>query len=172
MNTEVLSVIILFLQTGILIGQLLLSKRINDQSQSKEKGYFIIEKTNFRTLERYQDRFVNQYLFSKETIINLELVGESDVVLKSSKLSIDGREQSNDSVPGEIFYSRDNRFNCLAQVINFNSFHLQKDYVDITIIYNMENLTGYKYSEIIELRFDKKENELWNLSRFNIKFQK
>ena len=40
------NIVILFVQAFILIGQLRLSKKINDQVMTREKGYFLVEKTN------------------------------------------------------------------------------------------------------------------------------
>ena len=43
---EIWNVVILLIQALILIGQLKLSKKINNQVMTREKGYFLIEKTN------------------------------------------------------------------------------------------------------------------------------
>ena len=40
------NIVILFVQAFILIGQLRLSKKINDQVMTREKGYFLVEKIN------------------------------------------------------------------------------------------------------------------------------
>ena len=42
------NIVILFVQAFILIGQLRLSKKINDQVMTREKGYFLVEKTNLK----------------------------------------------------------------------------------------------------------------------------
>lgn len=46
-KAEIWNVIILFTQAAILIGQLILSRKINQQTISREKGYFIIQKKQY-----------------------------------------------------------------------------------------------------------------------------
>lgn len=53
---ETWNVVILLVQVVILIGQLLLSRQINKQTTSKEKGYFIIDKTNATVTEENRRR--------------------------------------------------------------------------------------------------------------------
>ena len=60
-KAEIWNVIILFTQAAILIGQLILSLKINQQTISREKGYFIIQKSNIPTIKGEEVRFLDQF---------------------------------------------------------------------------------------------------------------
>lgn len=168
-----LNVVILFLQTVILIGQLWLSQKINEQSLSKEKGYFVIEDTNYRTVADQQFRYKNQFHLEEETYINFELIGDSDVIVCSSALKINGIIQSCECIPRDSYFARDSRFNILAQKFAFSEKQLQENKIDIILSFELKNVSGYKYGEIITMQFEKKEgSHLWYLKKYNMTFAK
>lgn len=171
---EFLNLVIIALQTLIIFMQFCLSKKINDQGFSKDKGYFIIEKTNYRTVEEYQYKFTDQFQLSDETFIDFELVGDSDVILHSSNIEINGVHQSCDQIPRETYFSRASRFNKLTQKFNFSEQQLREKKIDVVLSYKLENVAGYKYCETIIMQFEKEKDEekFWDLKKYNMTFSK
>ena len=53
--------IILIIQAIILMGQLALSWKIHQQAISRDKGFFVIEKSNYITLPEVNERFERKF---------------------------------------------------------------------------------------------------------------
>ena len=81
-KAEIWNVIILFTQAAILIGQLILSRKINQQTISREKGYFIIQKSNIPTIKGEEVRFLDQFNLNDGIGIGFYCI-KADVILKS-----------------------------------------------------------------------------------------
>ena len=119
--------IILLVQVVILIGQLLLSRKINIQTISREKGYFLIEKTNAQAPEKELYRFRDQFDLLSNRGIGFHVI-KGDVVLRSSTYSIDGIAYQIEK-PIDTFFTEHNRFNKLTILLDLKEYHLQKDYL-------------------------------------------
>ena len=86
-KAEIWNVIILFTQAAILIGQLILSRKINQQTILREKGYFIIQKSNIPTIKGEEVRFLDQFNLNDGIGIGFSCI-KADGFLKRSKENI------------------------------------------------------------------------------------
>ena len=111
-TADILDAVILLTQAFILIGQLLLSRKINQQTISKEKGYFLIEKTNIPTIKGEEGRFRDQFNLKDGGSIGFHAI-KADVILCSSIHSVNGIIYETEK-PSDAFYTEDNRFNKLS----------------------------------------------------------
>lgn len=170
-TADILDAVILLTQAFILIGQLLLSRKINQQTISKEKGYFLIEKTNIPTIKGEEGRFRDQFNLKDGGIIGFHAI-KADVILCSSIHSVNGIIYETEK-PSDAFYTEDNRFNKLSVSLGLKEPDYQKDYLDIEVIFNLKNSAGYKYKETVNIRFQKMENDSWYyISKYNMSFDK
>lgn len=170
-KAEIWNVIILLTQAAILVGQLLLSRKINQQTISKEKGYFLIEKTNIQTVEGQERRFRDQFDLKKGGIIGFHAI-KADVILRSSVHSVNGIMYETEK-PSDAFYTEDNRFNKLLVPLGLKESDYQKDYLDIEVVFNLKNSAGYKYKETVNIRFQKIENDSrYRIGKYNMSFDK
>ena len=81
-TSEILNICVLIAQAFILIGQLRLSQKINNQTISKEKGYFLIEQTNMPVKENDKGRFRNVFDLKNNRGIGFYTI-KADVILRS-----------------------------------------------------------------------------------------
>ncbi len=165
-KAEIWNVIILLTQAAILIGQLLLSRKINNQTISREKGYFLIEKTNIQTVEGQEGRFRDQFDLKDGGVIGFHAI-KADVILCSLTYSVDGITYQTEK-PVDGFFTEDNRFNKLTVLLHLKEADYKKDYLDIQIIFNLKNTVGYKYAETVNIRLSKIENKIENDSQYKI----
>ena len=165
-KAEIWNVIILLTQATILIGQLLLSRKINRQNITREKGYFLIEKTNIQTVEGQEGRFRDQFDLKDGGVIGFHAI-KADVILCSLTYSVDGITYQTEK-PVDGFFTEDNRFNKLTVLLHLKEADYKKDYLDIQIIFNLKNTVGYKYAETVNIRLSKIENKIENDSQYKI----
>lgn len=85
-----MSDIILLIQAIILVGKLILSRKINQQTFARDKGFFIIEETNYITFPEYQERFRDKFVLTQDNGISFYVSCNSDIIVCSSELIIDG----------------------------------------------------------------------------------
>ena len=156
---DIWNVIILFIQALILIGQLILSHRINKQTISREKGYFLIEKSNIFTMEGDQRTVRDTFELKKDGGIGFHAI-KADVILRSLSYSVDGVIYETTS-PIDGFFTEDNRFNKLTISFRLKEADLQKEYLDVKFIFNLQNTVGYQYTETVDIRFTKMKNISW-----------
>lgn len=170
-KAEIWNVIILLTQAAILIGQLLLSRKINQQTISREKGYFLIEKTNMPTIKGEEGRFRDQFNLKSSSGIGFH-AKKADVILRSSTYSVNGVTYQTEK-PSDAFYTEDNRFNKLIVLLDLKESDFQKDYLDIEFVFKLRNTVGYEYTETINARFSKMEDASWHyISKYNMSFDK
>lgn len=167
--------IILIIQAIILMGQLALSWKIHQQAISRDKGFFVIEKSNYITLPEVKERFERKFDLTNDDGISFYVSGNSDIIVCSAKLIIDGVIQNNLYMPNDVFFTLDERFNTFTQEINLNDSQLNKDYLEIKLELKLKNICGYKYTEIIEMRFTKDADNyishFWTLTKYNMFFK-
>ena len=169
-QSEICNVIILIIQALILLGQLRLSKRMYKDDISKEKGYFIIEETNYEHPDRahYRDKFK----LDSKTVIGFNLAGNSDTIIEGSKTIVNGITVAENVIPQNTIFTLDKRFNRYAHEILFSDNCLKQDSIDITIIFSLKNNRGYRYSETVIIEFENEHDiydcKFWRLSKYNM----
>lgn len=170
-TADILDAVILLTQAFILIGQLLLTWKINQQAISQEKGYFLIRKSNIPIAEGQERRVNNQYDLKDGGEIGFYVI-KADVILRSLTYSVDGITYQTDK-PVEGFFTEDNRFNGLTVLLHLKESDYKKDYLDIQIVFNLKNTVGYKYTETVDMRLSKMENNSrYYISKYNMSFDK
>lgn len=88
-TTEIWNIVILLIQALILIGQLKLSKKINNQAMTREKGYFLIEKTNLDIPKENENDFRDRFNLRTKGKIGFHVI-KADVILLSATCIVDG----------------------------------------------------------------------------------
>lgn len=88
-TTEIWNIVILLIQALILIGQLKLSKKINNQAMTREKGYFLIEKTNLDIPKENENDFRDRFNLRTKGKIGFHAI-KADVILLSATCIVDG----------------------------------------------------------------------------------
>lgn len=169
-NTAILNVIILAVQLILIWGQLHLSRKINKQTLSREKGYFLLSETNLPHLQGEDARYRDQFDLSSP--IGFYLTGGSDVIIRGSDLSIDGRKYT-DAMPRNVYFTLDKRANRFLVNLELKETELQKDYIDVDFYFRLKNPYGYNYIEKTYTRFRKSQecDKTWTLERYNIIFE-
>lgn len=167
---EICNVIILIIQAIILLGQLRLSKRMYKDDISKEKGYFIIEETNYEHPNRAH--FRNLFVIESKTNIGFDLVGNSDTILKGSRTIVNGVTIEENTIPRNIIFTLNQRFNEYEHELLLSDNCLRKDDIDIIIIFFLKNTRGYNYSETITMKLKKQHDmcdcKFWKLDEYNM----
>ncbi|MDE6253988.1 MAG: hypothetical protein K2M78_15370 [Lachnospiraceae bacterium] len=168
---EIWNVIILFTQAAILIGQLLLSRKINQQTISKEKGYFLIENTNIPTIKGEEEIFRDKFNLNDGITIGFYCI-KTDVILRSTSYSVNGVTYEIGQ-PVDVFFTEDNRFNKLEVLLDLKESDLKKDYLDIEFVFKLRNTVGYEYTETVRVRFSKMKDAPWHyIKKYNMSFDK
>lgn len=153
-----------------------LSKQINKQDISREKGYFILEETNLRKKEAEDfKRFVGMFaLDDPYNPLHFRLYGNGDIFLLSEQIIIDGITVKNNE-PLETFfsiYSQDTSIGRLGILLPLRESDKKKLRLDVEIILKMKNIMGNVYVERIILQFERQETgREWYLRRRNTYFQ-
>ncbi len=150
-----------------------LSKQINRQDISREKGYFILEETNLRKKEDEDyRRFVG--LFELSNPLHFRLHGNGDIFLLKEQIIIDGVTVKC-SEPLETFfsiYSQDTFVGRFGTIIPLREFDKEKATLNVEIILKMKNIMGNVYTEKLELEFERNEiSGMWYLKRRKTYFQ-
>lgn len=168
-TVEVWNVVILLVQAFILIGQLKLSKKINNQVLTREKGYFLIETTNLIIPKEDENKFRDQFDLRNKGKIGFHVI-KADVILLSATCIIDGITYKRGQ-PEEGFYTEDNRFNKFLVFLDLRESDFEKEHLDVEFIFNLKNVAGYKYTEIVNAQFSKMETDhLWEITKYNMRF--
>lgn len=153
-----------------------LSKQINKQDISREKGYFILEETNLRQKEAEDfKRFVGMFVLDNPVYpLRFRLYGNGDVFLLSEKIIIDGITVKNNE-PLETFfsiYTQDTSIGRYGIMLPLRECDKKKPRLNIEIILKMKNIMGNVYIERIELEFERLETgREWYLRKRNTTFQ-
>ena len=169
-HTELLSIIVLLFQLILIWEQLCLSKKLDKQAASREKGYFIIEETNLPHRKEDHARYKDQ--FNVLTGIGFYVSGNCDVIIKDSSYCIDGKMYMN-GIPNNSYFTLDKRANVLRVDLVLEPIDLKKNYMDIEFRFLLENPSQYSYTEITTTRFTKVEGlpDTWKLTKYNIVFE-
>lgn len=170
-KAEIWNVIILLTQALILIGQLILSRKINQQTISREKGYFLIEESNIPTIEEEETRVRDQFKLNHGNGIGFYAI-KADVILRSISYSVNGITYEIGQ-PVDGFFTENSRFNKLKVLLDLKKPDFQKDYLDIEFVFKLRNTVGYEYIETVTARFSKMENvPYYYMSKYNMFFDK
>lgn len=170
MNSQIWEIIIAGLSVIIASLQFKLSKQINFQNISKEKGYFIIEETNIRKKddEDYK-KFIGK--FDLNNAICFRLCGNGDVFLLREQIIINGIVVKNKELLESFFsiYAQDVPYGILIPLKKIDN---EKPRLDIEITLKLKNIMGNIYTEKILLKFMKKNYEKeWVLQKSNTTFE-
>lgn len=169
-QSEVCNVIILIIQAFILLGQLHLSKKMHKDDISKQKGYFVIEETNYAHPDREQ--FRDKFVLKPNTVIGFNLIGDSDTIIVGSKTVVNGMTIEENVIPQNTIFTLDKRFNKCIHEISFSENCLAQDKIDVTIVFSLKNNRDYKYSETIIMEFENEHDiddcKFWKLSKYNM----
>ena len=169
-NTAILNVIILAFQLILIGGQLYLAWKINKQTTSRDKGYFLLTETNLPHLPGEDARYRNE--FDLASPIGFYVTGGSDVIVRGSNISIDGRNHT-DAIPRNVYFTLDKRANRYRVDLELKETDLQKDYVDVEFNFRLKNPYGYRYTEKTTTRFRRlqERDSCWSLEKYNIVFE-
>ena len=97
---------------------------------------------------------------------------KGDVILRGFSYSIDGVTYQTDNLV-ETFYTEDKRFNGMTVILNLKDYHFKKEYLDIEFVFSLKNTVGYKYKELVNMRFLKmKDSDWYIIKRYNMSFDK
>lgn len=166
---EIWNVVILLIQALILIGQLKLSKKINNQVMTREKGYFLIEKTNLDIPK--ENDFRDRFNLRNKGKIGFYVI-KADVILLSATCIVDGITYKKGQSEEEGFFTEDNRFNKFLVFLDLRESDFEKEHLEVKFIFGLRNVAGYKYTEIVDVRFSKIENDdLWKITKYNMRFE-
>lgn len=163
-------IIIAGLSVVIACLQLRLSKQINRQNISKEKGYFIVEETNLRKKEAEDyKRCIGLFDLNKE--LRFQLCGNGDIFLLKKQIIINGITVDNQE-PLETFFSIYTQDSPFGILLPLNDLDKEKPELDVEITLKLRNIMGNIYTEKILLEFQKRDitNE-WFLHRKNTSFR-
>lgn len=171
---EIWNVIILLVQATILIGQLLLSKQINKQTISKEKGYFIIDKTNAIVAEENESVVTGKFFLKSKNGISFYVAGNADVIVCGERYSINSIIRKNYTTPSNAYFTLDKRFNKYIVEIEISDNEEKQKQLDFEFIFKLQNVIGYKYAEKIDITFEKMEGQdsIWQIRKYNTMFLK
>lgn len=175
------NIINLLVQSVILIGQLLLTRQIHIQTISKEKGYFIIDKTNAVVSEENEKEVTGKFFLDSNNGIRFYVAGKADIIVCGEKYSINGIVHENDATPKNAYFTLDQRFNELIVEIKISDNERKQEQLDFEFIFKLKNAVGYKYAEKIDITFEKikisknavEENvSVWGIRKYNTTFLK
>lgn len=168
--SSICEIIIAGLSVIVACLQIRLSKQINEQTISREKGYFIIEATNIRNKENSDyKRCVG--LFDLDGPLHFKLYGNGDIFLLKQQIIINGIVVENHELL-ETFFSIHGQDAPFGILLPLKDSDKMKDRLDIEITLILRNITGYSYKQIIALRFEKRDDRNWFLKKKNTFFSK
>lgn len=154
---------------GVIVAclQIRLSKQINEQNISRDKGYFIVEETNIRE-KKDSDYKRCIGIFDLKTPLHFQLYGNSDVFLLKEQVKINGIIKDSKELLETFFslYSQESPYGILLPL---NEKDKEADRLDIDILLILKNINGYTYTEEISLVFSNNSSYDWILKKKNIK---
>lgn len=167
---EILEIIIAGLSVIIACMQLRLSKQINKQELTKEKGYFIIEKTNLRKKDAEDyDRFT--WLYDLKNALQFRLCGNGDVFLLREQIVVNNIVVEDHQLLETFFsiYDNNSHFGILLPLKSTYDTELR---LDVEIMLKLKNIMGNVYSEKIFLEFTRSTPQIeWTLHKMNTSFE-
>lgn len=168
------NVFILLVQAAILIWQVVLSRQIHRQTISKEKGYFIIDRTNAIVPEENKNDVVGIFNLKSKNGIRFYVSGNADVIVCDSRYSINGIVRKNYTTPSDAYFTLDDRFNKFIVEIEISDNEEKQKQLDFEFVFKLKNAIGYKYAEKIDVTFEKMENNdfIWKIRKYNTMFLK
>ena len=171
---EAWNVIILLVQAVILIWQVVLSRQIHRQTISKEKGYFIIDRTNAIVPEENKNDVAGIFNLKSKNGIRFYVSGNADVIVCDSRYSINGIVRKNYTTPSDAYFTLDDRFNKFIVEIEISDNEEKQKQLDFEFVFKLKNAIGYKYAEKIDVTFEKMENNdfIWKIRKYNTMFLK
>lgn len=151
--------------------QVRLSKQINEQNNSKEKGYFVTEYTNVRKRsDSDYKKFVRKFDLKNE--LRFYLSGNGDVFVLQRHIKVNGQIRESKELL-ETFFSKTLEEAPLSFPLPLLPKDEKNNNLDIEISFILKNVIGYKYMEKIYLEFERDRiDELWELKKLNINFEK
>lgn len=165
-----LEIVILVGQLLLAIGQLQLSRKINKQDLSLHKGYFLPKETNWlepkSSLARFHD------IFDLRQSLPFYVEGDDDIILHRIEIIVDGRSAIPQNMVYDTYYTRCPRFSTFYTDTFLRDADLKKDFLEVKMLMDLENTCGYRYKEEIEMGFTNEGDNMWRLSKFNIRFKK
>ena len=165
-----LEIVILAGQLLLAIGQLRLSRKIHNQDLSLHKGYFLIKETNWSAPKAELTRFRD--IFDLREGLPFYVEGDDDIILHRAIIVVDGRSVTPQNIVYDTYYTRNPRFSIFNTGIFLNDTNLKNTSLEVKLSMELENTCGYLYKEEIEMEFDNKGENMWRLSKFNIRFKK
>ncbi len=171
---EIWNIVILLVQAFILIMQLWLSRQIHIQTISKEKGYFIIDKTNAIVTEENESVVSGKFDLKSKNGIAFYVSGNADVIVCGERCSINGILRKNDASPSNAYFTLDERFNKYIVEIEITDNEEKQKQLDFEFIFKLKNAIGYKYTEKINVTFEKMKDDVsfWKIGKYNTMFLK
>ncbi len=171
------NIILAALEIILIAMQYKLSRKIDKQSQKKERGYFILQDSNlvkksmFESSEYKDVEYCNhvRYLYDLDGALPFWLRGNSDVFVNKRKIMVNNRIVENEDLL-DLFVSVIEQNECYGIIIPLNETEKKQKFIDVTIDIYIKSVLGCKYREIIILKFEKSPDELWRLVRRMIKF--
>lgn len=154
----------IIIQSVIIYKQLKVEEKNNQKSIKEEKGIFILEKTNVISDQENQKFFYNKYNLQDD--IKFRNVGNGHIILKGQKINTRDIEYTEGT-----FFTNLKDYSELNINLNLSPKDLEKDLIEVKIKLLLQNLSGYEYVEIIEIRFVREEDgeKIYNLENFNIR---
>lgn len=172
MNDNIWEMIITGLGVIIACLQLKLSKQINRQEITKERGYFLIEKTNLREKDDEDyNRFV--WLYDLDEALQFRLCGNGDVFILREQVIINNIIVD-DKQPRETFFSIYDDSSHYGILLPIESIDDELLRLDVEIILKLKNIMGNVYCEKISLEFTRRDKACkeWTLHKKNNSFSK
>ena len=167
---QFIEALILFLQVLVVYGQLQLSRKMNQQELQRNKGYFLIRKTNIPHLTEGEKHYRDY--FDLTIPLHFYVSGSDDILVSSSEIHVNGHIIRNPDVFNPVFFTRDERFDDMTIDIPLTDEERDKKELSISICLVLQNTVGYQYNERIEMKFEKQDNpeNWWKLTGFNLLF--
>ena len=156
---------------GVIIAclQLRLSKQIYRQEITKERGYFIIEKTNLRKKDADDyDKCADWY--DLKNALLFRLCGNGDVFLLREKIIINNIIVRDKQLLETFFsiYDGGSHYGILLPLKSTDNMLLR---LDVEIILELKNIMGNIYIEKILLEFRRDNEQMkWTLHKKNTSF--
>lgn len=167
---EILNIVIFMLQLFIIWRQLKLDDKINKQSLSRDKGYFIITDTNVPHMESETCRYRDSFDLRRRICFCLS--GKSDVSIKELNILVNERQEKLKAYE-DLYFTLEERNNILELNLDLRDWEFDEFFLNAVIRIHLENQCGYQYTEIMRMQFQKRGGfgADWYLTKYNILFE-
>jgi len=165
----VLQLVILAFQLFIYWRQLELTKKIENNHNSSQKGYFIITDNNMPLHPELVTKLKHHY--DMRNPFTFKNIGNDIIILELYKITINKRIDNQTIVSNNIFFGT-NEFNIWGVELDLKDKELNMDKIEVDIDLQLKNSIGYKYKQTINMEFIKDEmsKPYWWLNKYNMKF--